>query len=101
MNTNKQVTYKIIKKKVSKTTTKVSKAKMAKVSDYERKLIEMQYQMRENQSYMTDAFADLDNWSKEMKVKEKEIIENPDLVKTANKVISRIQAYINFDTLKK
>ena len=55
-------------------------------SEYEKNLIKMQFQMRENQSYMSDAFADLDNWSKEMKVKEKEIIENPSLVKTSNKV---------------
>ena len=58
-------------------------------SEYEKNLIKMQYQMRENQSYMNDAFADLDNWSQEMKVKEKEIKENPDIVKISNKVLEQ------------
>ena len=64
-------------------------------SEYEKNLIKMQYQMRENQAYMTDAFADLENWSKEMKVKEKEIIENPNLVKVSNKV-SKINLVLYF-----
>ena len=58
-------------------------------SEYEKNLIKMQYQMRENQAYMNDAFADLDNWSQEMKVKEKEIKENPDIVKISNKVLEQ------------
>lgn len=58
-------------------------------SEYEKNLIKMQYQMRENQSYMNDAFADLDNWSQEMKVKDKEIKENPDIVKISNKVLEQ------------
>jgi RNA polymerase II-associated protein 3 len=39
-------------------------------SDYEKKLIEMQFQLRENQSYMSDTFKELEDWSTEMKQKE-------------------------------
>lgn len=48
--------------------------------------------MRENQSYMTDAFADLENWSEEMKVKEKEIIQNPESAKISNKGLPPIRS---------
>ncbi len=47
----------------------------ANISDYEKKLMEMQYHMKENQLYMQDYFDDLDKWSNEMKTKEKEVLE--------------------------
>ena len=53
-------------------------------SDYEKKLIEMQFQMKENQLYMEDAFKDLDSWTSEIKEKEKKLLENPDSVKTSS-----------------
>jgi hypothetical protein len=59
---------------------------MSKPSDYEKKLLEMQYHLKENNLYMEDTFKDLENWTKEMAVKEKKIIENPNLIKNENKV---------------
>ena len=50
-------------------------------SEYEKKLIEMQFGMRENNYYMQDCFNDLENWSKDMKEKEKQILENPESIK--------------------
>jgi len=47
----------------------------ANISDYEKKLMEMQYHMKENQLYMQDYFDDLDKWTSEMKTKEKEVLE--------------------------
>jgi hypothetical protein len=47
----------------------------AKIGDYEKKLMEMQYHLKENQLYMQDYFDDLDKWTNEMKTKEKEVIE--------------------------
>jgi hypothetical protein len=43
-------------------------------SDYEKKMIGMQFQLKENQQYLTDAFKDLENWSSDMKVKEEKLI---------------------------
>ena len=45
-------------------------------SEYEKKMIEMQVQLRENQQYLSDAFKDLENWSGDMKVKEEKLINN-------------------------
>ena len=47
-------------------------------SDYEKKMIEMQFQLRENQQYLSDAFKDLESWSGDMKVKEEKLIRNKD-----------------------
>ena len=44
-------------------------------SEYEKNLINMQFQLRENQVAMADTFKDLENWSEEMKVKEKKLLE--------------------------
>ncbi len=55
-------------------------------SEYERKLIDMQLGMRENQMEMKDTFAELENWSKEIKVKEKKLLEDPDSFKESKKV---------------
>lgn len=57
-----------------------------KLSDYEKKMIELQYQLKENNMYMEDCFKDLDSWANDMKEKEKKILENPDYIKTQNKV---------------
>jgi hypothetical protein len=46
-------------------------------SDYEKKMIGMQFQLKENQQYLTDAFKDLENWSSDMKVKEEKLINEP------------------------
>ena len=66
------------------------------MSEYEKKMIEMQYQMRENQSYMKDTFLDLENWTNDIKEKEKKILENPDSVKNSNKVRVRQQKFSFF-----
>jgi dynactin complex subunit len=60
---------------------------MAKMTDYEKKLLEMQYLLKENNTYMQDTFADLENWSKDMKEKETKLKDNPDIAKISNKVI--------------
>ena len=39
-------------------------------SDYERKLIEMQYQMRENNAHLGDYISDLNSWTEDIKKKE-------------------------------
>lgn len=39
-------------------------------SEYERKLIDMQYQMRENNAYLNDYLKDLNNWTDDIKKKE-------------------------------
>ena len=43
----------------------------AQISDYEKKMIEMRYQMQENKVVMEDCFKDLENWTQDIKVKEK------------------------------
>ena len=60
---------------------------MAKMTDYEKKLLEMQYLLKENNTYMQDTFVDLENWSKDMKEKETKLKDNPDIAKISNKVI--------------
>jgi hypothetical protein len=42
-------------------------------SEYEKKLINMQYQMKENQAYMTDYFKELETWTDEVKKKEENL----------------------------
>lgn len=56
------------------------------MSDYEKKLLEMRLQLQENQAYMQDAFGDLESWTKEIKEKEKKLLENPDSIKKNSKV---------------
>jgi hypothetical protein len=58
----------------------------AKISDYEKKMIEMRYQMQENKVVMEDCFKDLENWTQDIKVKEKKVLEDPNYLKTVNKV---------------
>ena len=57
-----------------------------KTTDYEKKLIEMRYQMQENQVSMDDCFKDLESWTQDIKVKEKKILEDPNYLKNTNKV---------------
>ena len=56
-------------------------------SEYEKKMIEMQFQLKENQQYLADAFKDLENWSDEMKVKEEKIIQSESNKNETDKVI--------------
>ena len=58
----------------------------AQISDYEKKMIEMRYQMQENKVVMEDCFKDLENWTQDIKVKEKKVLEDPNYLKTVNKV---------------
>jgi tetratricopeptide (TPR) repeat protein len=51
-------------------------------SEYERKLIDMQYQMRENNSYLNDYMKDLDAWTNEIKTKEETLKKKPDSTTT-------------------
>ena len=46
----------------------------------------MQYQIKQNNLYMEDTFKELENWTNEIKEKEKKILENPNILKTENKV---------------
>jgi hypothetical protein len=59
-------------------------------SEYEKNLIKMQFDLKENNNYMADCFKDLESWSKDMKEKEETILKNPELIKTskANKFYS-------------
>lgn len=66
---------------------------MAKMTDYEKKLLEMQYLLKENNTYMQDTFADLENWSKDMKEKETKLKDNPDIAKISNKVVQLFFSY--------
>ena len=59
---------------------------VSKLSDYEKKMLEMQYQIKQNNLYMEDTFKELENWTNEIKEKEKKILENPNILKTENKV---------------
>jgi tetratricopeptide (TPR) repeat protein len=51
-------------------------------SEYERKLIDMQYQMRENNSYLNDYMKDLDAWTNEIKTKQETLKKKPDSTTT-------------------
>ena len=47
----------------------------------------MQFQLKENQQYLADAFKDIENWSDEMKVKEEKIIQSESNKNETDKVI--------------
>ncbi|RNA24185.1 RNA polymerase II-associated 3-like [Brachionus plicatilis] len=63
----------------------------SKVGEYERKLVEMQYQLKENNAYMQDCFQDLESWTKDIREKEKKVLENPELIKNSNKGLPPIR----------
>jgi hypothetical protein len=42
-------------------------------SEYEKKMIKMQYQMQENQAFMMDYFKDLERWTDDIKKKEENL----------------------------
>jgi hypothetical protein len=67
-------------------------------SDYEKKMVEMQFQLRENQQYLSDAFKDLENWSGDMKVKEEKLIDNSNRNDNSDKLLPPVR---NLATLKK
>ncbi len=60
-------------------------------TEYEKKLIEMQYQMRINNEEMKDCFSELENWTKDMNEKEKSLKSNPGIAKISNKVFNRFE----------
>ena len=60
-------------------------------SEYEKKLIEMQYQMKFNNEGMKDYFSELDSWTKEMNEKEKTLLSDSDIIKKSNKVCVSIK----------
>ena len=70
-------------------------------SDYEKKLIEMQLQMKENQLYMEDCFKDLDSWTKDIKEKEQKLLENPESVNTSSKELPPIRTLATTSKKKK
>jgi hypothetical protein len=59
-----------------------------KISDHEKKMLEMQYLLKENTMYMEDTFKDLENWTSEIKEKEKKVLQDPNYLKNQNKVCS-------------
>jgi hypothetical protein len=67
-------------------------------SDYEKKMVEMQFQLRENQQYLSDAFKDLENWSGDMKVKEEKLIDNSNRNDNSDKPLPPVR---NLATVKK
>ncbi|CAF0714457.1 unnamed protein product [Brachionus calyciflorus] len=71
------------------------------MSDYEKKMIELQFQMKENQTYMHDCFEDLESWTKDIKEKEKKILEEPNSIKNSNKGLPPIRAIATTKKKKK
>lgn len=67
-------------------------------SEHEKKMIEMQLQLRENQSYMSDCFKDLENWSTEMKEKESKLINSE---KTKEKELPPVRSLATVKKKKK
>jgi tetratricopeptide (TPR) repeat protein len=62
-------------------------------SEYERKLIDMQYQMRENNSYLNDYMKDLNSWTDDIKKKD-ENIKNTANTTTTTKDLPPIRNFI-------
>lgn len=71
------------------------------LTEYEQKLVDMQLNLRQNNEIMADTFKDLDNWSKEIKVKEKKLLEDPESVKNANKGLPPIRSLATTKKKKK
>jgi hypothetical protein len=67
-----------------------------KLSSQEKKMLEMQYLLKENNLYMEDTFKDLENWTSEIKEKEKKILEDPTYLKNQNKVAQFFGFYLKF-----
>ncbi|CAF3541444.1 unnamed protein product [Rotaria sp. Silwood1] len=62
-------------------------------SEYERKLIDMQYQMRENNSYLNDYMKDLNTWTDEIKQKEENLKNSAN---TTSSIIKDLPPVRNF-----
>jgi len=63
-------------------------------SEYERKLIDMQYQMRENNSYLNDYMKDLNAWTDEIKTKEETLKKNANSTSSTTKDLPPIRNFI-------
>ena len=63
-------------------------------SEYEQKLIDMQYQMRENNSYLNDYMKDLDTWTGEIKKKEETLKSTANSTTTINKDLPPVRNFI-------
>jgi hypothetical protein len=71
------------------------------LSEHETKMLQLQYQMKENNLYMEDTFKDLDSWTKEIKEKEKKVLEDPNYLKNQNKGLPPIRALATTKKKKK
>jgi len=65
-------------------------------SEYERKLIDMQYQMRENNSYLNDYMKDLDAWTNEIKTKEETLKKKADSTSSSSTTTKDLPPIRNF-----
>ena len=63
-------------------------------SEYERKLIDMQHQMRENNAYLSDYMRDLNSWTDDIKKKEETLKTTCDSSSTANKDLPPVRNFI-------
>ena len=63
-------------------------------SEYERKLIDMQYQMRENNSFLDDYLKDLDSWTNDMKKKENTLEKAEETTITTSKDLPPIRNFV-------
>lgn len=63
-------------------------------SEYERKLIDMQHQMRENNAYLNDYMHDLNAWTDDIKKKEETLKSKPNSSLTAEKELPPVRNFI-------
>ncbi|RNA44300.1 tyrosine- kinase transmembrane receptor ROR1-like isoform X1 [Brachionus plicatilis] len=60
---------------------------LAELQDMEEQVLES----HENNAYMQDCFQDLESWTKDIREKEKKVLENPELIKNSNKGLPPIR----------
>lgn len=63
-------------------------------TEYERKLIDMQYQMRENTSYLNDYMKDLDSWTDDIKKKEENLKKTSNSTSSTTKDLPPVRNFI-------
>ena len=63
-------------------------------SEYERKLIDMQYQMRENNTYLNDYMKDLNTWTDEIKTKEENLKKSTNSTSSTTKDLPPVRNFV-------
>ena len=62
------------------------------ISEYEKKMLDLQLNLRQNNEIMADTFNDLEGWTKDIKAKEKRLLEDPESVRNANRGLPPIRS---------